>query len=720
MADSIPQTHQTKLYFKKLSIKHNRDQDKYLSVYAYNNINTPTFRISYDEDYDSYCVLFTGLWARIDLDYDYFFSLRENVLINKVENKLQKRISVDKDMKIVNDVVMEMLSDIIMVIDGFLLDVVPSVGKNFSMIGFWEGIKYTLKKGQWRCLDLIQDCFNVDPSDAEIDVLFKYRFQLNINYNIDIYTGLLIYPQTSKYYDNIVKYKIDYHFNVIRIFERKCVFWFDDMNITKDEILYLAAKMEDRYIMGFHTEGSLVRKHLFIFKDLESLMFGTIYNVYRNWKMLFNIQVQGETIISRHSYCYGGTFTGGFMTYLRFLSTCTYPLNFNVIKMCSASEIKKICQNLYDGLGFKSSMFGVENEINFGLPMVGEYMGSLDILKVNYKVVSWKNVINILEGLHYGDSIATPMELCTLPNPKKMLSINRPLYPYPEGIKIDDAYSWTIIPEMLFNGFLLSLPGVTTIDADLEFGQLISDPSTSLVHYRKSWQDWRRKTNKVRVNGQSVNRNNIVRLLKLTPEVDLHDKTKVNYPELADIPFMGDCISKHLSRKDVDIVWNNSTIKVLSVVRQCLNLLPPSSHPFTIQFFGVIDEPVQEILKDLDMLKVYPGIGAQAVGRSNFRSDLEQLLYSKSPHIILSDIDQSEAVTEDEIGELCFEQFHQLCSYCQIVCAYKIQYVTPRVLRVLSDRLAEYRWSFDACYFFKPNASGPCSGAKLSGGNMCH
>ncbi|MBP1527397.1 MAG: hypothetical protein H9Q66_05690 [Spiroplasma ixodetis] len=129
----------------------------------------------------------------------------------------------------------------------------------------------------------------------------------------------------------------------------------------------------------------------------------------------------------------------------------------------------------------------------------------------------------------------------------------------------------------------------------------------------------------------------------------------------------------------------------------------------SVQFVGTIDEPVQIILKACSSFKILPGFGAQALN-PNLRVDLDGLLYGKSPSIVISGIDQSEADDEGVISELIVRHIKQLLRYARSILIYKIQYWTPSVINNVCYELNyDDDVQLEKAFFVKPNGSGPYS-----------
>jgi len=220
----------------------------------------------------------------------------------------------------------------------------------------------------------------------------------------------------------------------------------------------------------------------------------------------------------------------------------------------------------------------------------------------------------------------------------------------------------------------------------------------SLSNYRKEWYNLRDRTKTPHENGKDISKESFIQYGISYSKLHANLLLEEIFEEL----------EKVLNTKD-DIEWNGSTIKLLSIVGYLIktgHINPTTVVPYKILFLGVIDEPVQKILAlKSEVFDVQFGIGAQAI-HNNLRASIESTIINKTPEIIISDMDQSEATNINDVINIVLEHLEIILNVAD-VCIYKIMYMTPEVMNAIMDVYKDVK--FQSVIFLDLVSSGPYS-----------
>lgn len=674
------------LYPIQFSTYSDRDHERFTSVDAHSKLPNPSFFIKFDSQANSYVITFTGVWSRINLPSNYFDHIRDEDVTLTIE---ERDALFEKNVR-------NKLQPIVDMIRAILDRVIPKPGYDFSAIAFWEMIRIMLAPSGSKNTDLLQDAFSLPPDQSEVWTLMPYVYFIGHLDNIGGEEVLVLPAQTPIYYENRVRLLAQTSFKVIRELENKQVAWFLDKNVhVKDAVLQMSTVTNDSRYVAYHADQTMDWPHAFIYRTAQSHLIGCAYNLFRNWKMLFDSQHNSRYTIKRLSYTYGGWYYYGRSILHAIMSTSPYPVDFSVNKYGNFKTIDLIVDTIINRSPTGLNIFHWRNMRKvFIKPLVSDFI-SANMDDSNYQIVIWRGVSTTLKGQHDGDADATDLTITTLPNPNYPLT--EAVFPSAEKMLVTESeFSWVISITTFFSCYSKSIAVVDRPEFLPETGDF--------SEYRKGWNQFRALSKDAKVNGVFVNQNSLDKAFG-----DDWDKT---LDSAKPFMFATELLKIIKAQPESDrVTWNSSTSKLISVIDGLFSngvvpLPVDRVRPYELQFFGVITEPVQSLVKLMPRwFNVLSGIGAQAI-HMNLRTDIANFLYNASPYIIISDIDQSEEVDEDEIASLIIRQLIVCLSFARGVVAYKIQYTTARILNLISRHLNNNFYTFGDVFLYKPCSSG--------------
>lgn len=679
----LPTNALNKIYKFKLDIEQNRNDERVPAVYAYKNLLRPDLVVRFDRDINSYIVIFRGLWRRINLEINYFSSL---------ESLVRKR-GDEVNVETITAEAKRQLGPIVEIMNYALDEVTPIVSKDFSSIGFWEGIKLMLENSGIRPINMIQASFNLDPLVSEVSVLVNHYSNFNI-ISIGGYDAIYLKSQTSVYYTNISRLLVNKDFRLAKYFENKSVCWFLNNSLSYSDLEFILRNdnLNQFDFVAFHPDQTLSWVHLFIYDNIQSYEYAILHNAYDNWRMLYSILENQIMTHKRVSY----TLTGNYYSDLSILGgifgACIYPKNFLPSTFGNYNTMYKAIKDYEHSMSELSLIHSIKQRSkSFYQGFIGEHMnnyGDQDLS--SYYVINWRGVVYIDSGNHLGDSSSKNMIIAALPNPLNKIDPFL-LTNVIEVTTVHNAFNWSISSKSLFNALYLQIYD----DIHSEFAM---DLEYDFQVYRTEWNQFRLETKVPIIKATKIDQSNVDTLLTIDADVGI----PVIYKVLEEVSSQ---------ESGARLQWNNSTIKILSIINSLftMGILDSSTpSPYTIQFFGVITEPVQFLLQlssVKNLFRVIQGVGAQATS-GGLRSGIEQYLNNNSPYVAFSDIDQSESLNEEDAANSLLDHLLRLISIANVV-VIKIMYTTPRVLHRVSVNVKELK--VVKAYFVKPCASGPFS-----------
>nr|UNI74381.1 MAG: hypothetical protein [brine shrimp reovirus 1] len=676
-----PSNVQNRLYPFTINISSSRTNERFPAVSAHQALATPDYSVSYDSIIDSYVITFRRVWKRINLPANMFHNMR--VDDPKLSNE-EKLLRIEAE-------VSSRLQPIVDIVNHYRNDVRPKEGCDFSSLAFWEAVRLTHKPLYMRLQDVVSAAFSLPPQESEVLPVIQHAELMGKIINFGEYELLLLPTQTASYYENPAMLLRDRDFRVVSQLENKQVGWFLNREVTLDVMQqeFYRANIYPKYYAYYHANQNLGWPHVFIYASEEGVMIGQAYNVYRNWRMLHEIQTQHRYEHVHLTYAYGGFHFGRGLLY-QLLSSCPYPKDFSPIMYRNYKRISQSIDECLDEIPIPDRGRLLSVHRRFFKPTIGTYIitPETEINRNEYTAVTWDGIELADVGMHEGDTKGYRLTIATLPDPA------HPAAPFflKDGsnfLTLDSKWDWATYSPSFFTSVALPLGDEHQPQPVPEAGELRD--------YRMTWNDFRDMTIRPRVKTREINERSLTQVFgdKFLESLEAH-------PILHDI--MTIVLAQEVEKR---VRWNNSTAKLLGLV-DALYAAGILDHaratPYSVQFFGTITEPVQDLLKLLpEEFNVAPGIGAQA-REFNLRTNIANLLYHGTPHIVISDIDQSEEQTEEEIAAIVSEHIRQMSAYARVVLAYKLQYVTPRVLNILMNRLADQ--VYYRVFLVKPLASG--------------
>lgn len=125
----------------------------------------------------------------------------------------------ENDSGLLDLAVSSLLEPIVNCVKGYLQDVKPISGKDFSGLCFWEAIRLNYFNKEGRNLELVKSSFNIDPDISEVAALFSAGINTLKHVEIASHIGIEIPNESSIYYSNVFKLIEMRHFFVMNLLE---------------------------------------------------------------------------------------------------------------------------------------------------------------------------------------------------------------------------------------------------------------------------------------------------------------------------------------------------------------------------------------------------------------------------------------------------------------------------------------------------------------------
>ncbi|QXG83185.1 MAG: hypothetical protein [Diaphorina citri cimodo-like virus] len=682
-----------KTYPNKIEINNQRDTERYLAVEAYKLLhNPPSFRVKRKDD-NSYDITFFGIWKRFKAPHDYFFQLH---------SKISTDVSIES-------LVEERLFSTITLIRLYLAEILPAEGADFSAFTFWYAIYIHFNEYYPSTVrNLIRAAFQLEQNADELTPLIE-----NIDDRFIIQEGnfsrVVLKDQTNTYHTKIDNLFSELDFDLISSLEDKEVHWFKNTALTLDDIhnfTEIQATKGVHYV--YHYTQTFNYWHVFKFREISSLELSFCYNVYRNWRDNYNYIENEAQERKRITYSYGGSIPNRQCLIYSLYSAALYPSGFNpqvhINKRLIDAFIKETIQDSYDK-DILACNWWVKCMAKKPFVNVTLFNNTIDnpTSIEEYTGITWIDHSEILSATHSQDDTAKKLLVSTLLNPKKGSLPPSEIVNVTDGFTRPNYFNWNIDGKFIFYATHINI-SVDVTEEDYDFIQNFQENYNALSTYRKDWNVIRRMTRRVIYNHEEVRKSNLFTIFG--DKIDEGKKSSIDEGMLP-------CFSRlmqELKDKIVEVkTWNNSTLKLIGLLKALEenNYLDFTGSALEVQIFGAIEEPLYYILKLLpDYFKLLTPSGAKAVSPF-LRTSVESELYSNSPSVIISDIDQSEDETEASIAEKFITHALNFQSYARKLVVIKLQYATPKVLHLIQRGLAQYRYF--KVGFIKPFASGPYS-----------
>jgi hypothetical protein len=661
---NLPTNCSNQIYESSIVIKPKRNEEIIQSIIAHRQLYSPKFFVKFEQQYNTYSINFVDAWKRINLPIDYFTLIDTSTVDPKRFDSLS----------IITEHVNNQLKTLVSFVQSIISRITPSGNKVFASVSFWELVNEWMVN-RTLFMNGFEKCFDLSREEDELTPLFTSCLNISGASYIKNHFVIKLNPQSSIYYTNLIVLRSVKSFKIIRELENKKVVWFKNKAIDHTIMRDLVKSEFSNKVLfyNYHITQNLKRPHLFEYTTVESLDYGYGYNAFRNWKVLNEVQVGSRRAINRISYGLSGVILTKNQLLFSIFGTAVYPSRYNYDTFNDYEYVKKVVYEMYNSSMNKQMI----DSIAVRLPM---YYGSMYgtfwrlILKDNIGEIedaypiNWHKVSLAVEGMHVGDNIAKRLRVSALPDPtERVNSIN--IINTIESIRLGEYFEWNVYPNMLYSVKYYDLIGN---NKKLKY-------KSNIDNYRSMWSKFRNLTKRVIKDGRIVGWESYYNELK---------------DHQANPKFIQKVVSYLSEFKDEKYPnWNGSTIKILSIMNMVEELdiikVDPIV-PYKILFLGVITEPVQEILRSMsDMFDVMTGIGSQAIS-PNLRSDLELALIGGNPHIIFSDIDQSEEKTIQGVVRLVVKHLRCLLQSCKIL-VYKVMYTFPEVIDAIGDLINELK-----------------------------